>query len=134
MEQYVVTTQEADLLLAIRNDEEATIYELTTATQSTPSEIIQTASSLSDRDLIKLIDDQRRILLTDEGRRVRRLLEQQARQPFSSSVRDSEVVVIADEGESQSAARKAYEALKPEDIDLALDKELEKLEQGVGQS
>ena len=124
--QYVLTPAEADIIASIHNDE-ATIYEITTSAQLTPSEVLHVLTNLRDRNLVILMQDDRLARLTDKGQHVRLLLERQERQPFPSSS-SAEQVVISGESETTNA-RRTLEELAPEDLDLALDSELQKLEQ-----
>ena len=128
MEQYVLTSPEAEILSTIHNDDLATIYEITTATRLTPSEALEVLNGLRERNLIRLIQDDRLVQLTDEGRHVRMLIERQEKQNFSTVAGHAPVIVISGE-DTPSASRKAIEELEPEELDLALDSELEKLEQ-----
>ncbi len=115
-QQYILTPTEADIISTIRNDDEATIYEITTATQLTPSEAFDVLSRLRDRNLVRLTQDNRLAKLTDEGHHVRMLLERQERQPFPSSSSAAQVVI---RGESETGeSRKAFEQLEPEALDL----------------
>jgi len=132
MEQYILTPPEADIISTIRNDDEATIYEITTATRLTPSEAVEVLNDLRDRNLVRLIEN-RRARLTDEGRHVRMLIEQQEKQPYSTGSGAAPVIVISGE-DTTRASRRALEELKPEELDLALDSELEKLAQEAGQT
>ncbi len=74
-----------------------------------------------------MMQDDRLAKLTEEGQHVRMLIERQERQPFTSSASAGPVVI---RGESETTeSRRAYEELAPEDLDLALDSELQRLEQ-----
>lgn len=126
-QQYILTQAEADIISTIRNDDAATIYEITTAAQLTPSEVLEVLSRLRERNLVLLAEDQRQARLTDEGRHVRILMEQQEKYPFSSSHGEPKVVVLS--GDEASAARQAFEGLELNELDQTLDSELERLEQ-----
>lgn len=128
--QYTLTQSEADAISSIRNDNEATIYEITTAARLTPSEALDALRRLRERKLVLLLQDDRVARLTDEGRHVRTLMEQQERYPYSSSQGESKIVVLS--GEETSAARQEIEGLELEELDRTLDSELERLEQESG--
>lgn len=125
-QQYILTPAEANIISSIRNDE-ATIYEITTATQLTPSEALEVLGRLRDRNLVELMQDDRMAKLTDEGQYVRMSIERQGRQPFPSASSAGPVVIRSESETTES--RRAFEELAPEDLDLALDSELQKLEQ-----
>ena len=127
MEQYTLTHPEAEIISTIRNDDEATIYEITTATRLTPSEALEALNQLRERNLVRLIENDRIAQLTDEGRRVRMLIDRQGRQPFSAGSGQSPVIIISDEV-TKRASRKVFEELEPEELDLALDSEIQTLE------
>ena len=130
-QQYILTPAEADVLSNISNDNEASIYEITTAVRLTPSEAVDVVRRLRDRNLVELVQDNRLAKLTAEGRYVRAQIQRQERRPFSSG-QDATHVVIVSGDESMGASRKAFEELAPEELDSALDSELEKLEQEAG--
>src|SRR5712692_2727873 len=127
MKQYILASVEAEVLSSIDNDDEASIYEITTATRLTPSEVIQVLHDLRDRDLVRLTEEDRQVQLTNEGRHVRVLLDRQGKQ-FLSGSGQREVLVIGGT-EAARASRRAFEDLPSEDLDLALDSEFRKLEQ-----
>jgi DNA-binding MarR family transcriptional regulator len=129
-QQYILTPTEADVLLAIRSNDEATIYEITTAVRLTPSEAMSVLTQLRDRNLVELVQDDRVARLTEQGRHVCLELERMVKRPYSSG-QEAPVVIVSEEG-AVSASRKAYEELQPEDLEVALDSELEKLEQEAG--
>lgn len=128
--QYILTQAEAAAISSIRNDNEATIYEITTAARLTPSEALDALKRLRDRNLVLLLQDDRLARLTDEGRHVLALMEQQERYPYSSSQGESKIIVLS--GEEASAARQAIEGLELEELDQTLDSELQRLEQEAG--
>jgi cation transport regulator ChaC len=130
MEQYVFTPLEEEVLSSIHNDDHVSIYEITTATRLSPSEALEVLDHLRERNLVRLMENNRQAQLTGEGRHVRELIERQKNQPFSGSG-PAQVVVTSIENET-GASRKAFEELPPEELDLALDSEIQKLEQEAG--
>jgi hypothetical protein len=133
MEQYTFTSDELVVFSAISINEGATVYELTTATRLTPSEVLDAARALNQRNLVRLVADRRVVELTKEGQHLRLLMEHQRRQPFSSSS-SAPIVVISDEDTGKNAARKMVEKLNPQELDFALETELQRLEQEAGQT
>jgi len=125
--QYILTQAEAAAISSIRNDNEATIYEITTAARLTPSEALDALKRLRDRNLVLLLQDDRLARLTDKGRHVLTLMQQQEKYPYSSSQGESKITVLSNE--ETSPARQAIEGLELDELDRTLDSELERLEQ-----
>jgi DNA-binding MarR family transcriptional regulator len=124
MEQYILTHPEADIISTLRNEDEASIYEITTATRLTPSQALETLNQLSQRDLVQLVENDRVARLTAKGRHVRMLLDRQEKQPFSGGSGATPIVIISNEESSRAAQ---FEELEPQELETALDSELQKL-------
>jgi DNA-binding MarR family transcriptional regulator len=130
---YSITPPEASVLAKIDENGLTALHQLSATIRITPGEALGILKGLQSKNFAVLDESDRMVSLTNEGRRVRRLLERQGDVPFSAlrmTPREDLVAVAEKENDN---AEEALESLTAEALDDALDKALQQLrQQNVG--
>jgi DNA-binding MarR family transcriptional regulator len=124
-----VTRTEAKVLRAVPEFDTAIPYELANPTQLTPTEVSTVLLRLADKGLAELLEDGRMVKLTDEGRRIHRLLERfRKKRQWGASIED--VLVVPDEEAGELAGDLTSDEA---DIDSALDAEISRMSEAMSE-
>lgn len=121
---YILTTSEAELLRVISNHEGAYHYELASEAQLTVSEVNDLVSELVRKRLAEATEEGRYVKLTDEGYKVRRLLDASGQRALR--LPDAQPVVIIRDKSGHEPETKDVEASEAE-LDAALEAAIERI-------
>jgi DNA-binding MarR family transcriptional regulator len=126
---YILTTSEAELLRAISNHAGAYHYELASEAQLTVSEVNNLISELVRKRLAETTEEGRYVKLTDEGYKVRRLLDASG-QKGAFRLPDMQPVVIIRDKSGREPEIKGAEPSEAE-LDAALEAAIERISNPV---
>jgi len=121
---YILTTSEAELLRVISNQAGAYHYELASEAQLTVSEVNDLVSELVRKRLAETTEEGRYVKLTDEGYKVRRLLDASGQRALR--LPDAQPVVIIRDKSGREPETKDVEASEAE-LDAALEAAIERI-------
>lgn len=121
---YILTTSEAELLRVISNHAGAYHYELASEAQLTVSEVNDLVSELVRKRLAETTEEGRYVKLTDEGYRVRRLLDASGQRALRPP--DAQPIVIIRDKSGREPETKDVEA-SDDELDAALEAAIERI-------